>query len=227
VEEVSHVVLARRALSHEFGPADEAHIVERLNDVKGIALPLMRVVADEHWNMRGARKLAWKLPCGVGVLRRTADGAIELIAHGTAPDGDNMRDAVHMSLDGERCEAHEGVRTSKLGTSTSVYKHLKRIECVGLRFRAQPIAEALTVASNVASCEGVVAELCWSNEPSNSVASRKLGLVRIPHLKPVGKAKERIGFIEQMDLTTVHLEPMLGNEIASMPECTPERALGR
>jgi len=45
------------------------------------------------------------------------------------------------------------------------------------------------LASKVASVKGTIAELCWSDDPfytTGYVASKKLGYVRIPHLKKEG-----------------------------------------
>lgn len=152
---------------------------------------------EEH--VRSARELACELLCGVGIPRRTTEGAINLITHGAAPDGSNMKCAVLMSLDRKGCEAdhYRNDRASKLSMNTSAYMRLKHaLGSVGLEFRAQPIAEALTVASGVVSCEGVLAEVCWSDDPSN----------------PVGRAF----FMEWMNGAIVHYL-----------ERTPESLLGR
>jgi len=50
------------------------------------------------------------------------------------------------------------------------------------------VREALVLASKVAAGSGIVAELCWSDDPEYTtgyVASGH-GYIRIPHCKPLG-----------------------------------------
>ena len=60
------------------------------------------------------------------------------------------------------------------------------------------------LASKVASVKGTIAELCWSDDPfytTGYVASKKLGYVRIPHLKYEGDYRGgRVFFVYNVNI---------------------------
>ena len=98
-------------------------------------------------------------------------------------------------------------------------EHLKQN---GLSGRFKSISEALVLATKVARTDGTIAELCWSDDPNNTVgyvASRQLGFVRITNLKPEGSSiGGRIFFVDTgVDLESyideLEKEPVLINKI--------------
>jgi len=89
------------------------------------------------------------------------------------------------------------------------------------------VREALVLAAKVLSAPGIVAELCWSDDPDYTagyVASPVHGYVRFPHLKPPGDERGGRAFFfrsEEMDIERVidYLEhaAFLVDEIGSLP----------
>ena len=102
-----------------------------------------------------------------------------------------MRGAMIMdALTGERLEPdHErGVRASRFDWSEKALESVTgSLASVGLtHFRTR---EALALATKVAHAPGMIAELCWSDEPDYTagyVASPDMGYVRFPFLKQQG-----------------------------------------
>jgi len=81
-----------------------------------------------------------------------------------------------------------GVRVSPVRLERRSVERIDReLSALGLtHFRTK---EALALATKVAYAPGIVAELCWSDEPDYTagyVADRTKGYVRFPHLKQVG-----------------------------------------
>jgi 6-carboxyhexanoate--CoA ligase len=76
------------------------------------------------------------------------------------------------------------------------------------------VREALVLAAKVLSAPGIVAELCWSDDPAYTagyVAGPSLGYVRFSHLKPLGEERGGRAFFvrsEGLDLAAFieHLE---------------------
>ena len=116
-------------------------------------------------------------------------------------------------------------------------KHIDQdLRAVGLtHYRTR---EALALATKVAHAPGVVAELCWSDEPDYTagyVASLQTGYVRFPRLKDIGDPKGgRVFFVNRDALNMTKLIdylqfcPVL---IAAAGECraaiTPEEYFKR
>ncbi len=104
-----------------------------------------------------------------------------------------MRGAMIMDArTGERLEPDRsrGIRVSRFDWSDealrSITEELARLGLTHFRTR-----EALSLATKVAHSPGIVAELCWSDDPDYTagyVASREYGYVRLPLLKEAGKA---------------------------------------
>ena len=109
--------------------------------------------------------------------------------------------ALILSQSGKRVDPDRlrGVRASRMGISKTAENALS----AALKQQAidtATVREAITLASKVASCNDVVAELCISDDPDYTtgyVASKKLGYVRIPCIKKKGsKAGGRVFFLE-------------------------------
>jgi len=126
---------------------------------------------------------------GVPVAR--AAEAIRLLVSGASQSGKVMRGAALIDIrTGRRLEQdrERGIRASRFDWSDTAAREIDaKLKAIGLEhYRTR---EALALATKVASAPGVVAELCWSDDPSYTpgyVASRKTGYVRFPHLKRVG-----------------------------------------
>lgn len=114
-----------------------------------------------------------------------------------------MRGASLVStVTGERVEPdrERGVRASRLGITKRAERTLsRRLAREGID--TPTVREALILASKVAACRSIKAEVCISDDPGYTtgyVASRKHGYVRIPHIKKSGsRMGGRVFFVEE------------------------------
>lgn len=220
--------LIDRAISHEKGRPDFINIsFEALkNPVKNItSLPLILTHID---NAAEGRALAKKLLLALRIPLFCIETAIAFLEKGAA-DGESMRGAMIMNMQGERLEPdkHRGIRASHMDITEEASGELAQaVEGAGLFPYFTHISEALVLATKVASVEGTIAELCWSDDPSYTagyVASKKLGYVRIPHLKHEGDTRGgRVFFVDGIDLRNYILEmektPVLVNRFGGLKE---------
>jgi 6-carboxyhexanoate--CoA ligase len=127
-----------------------------------------------------------------------------------------MRGAIIMDAQsGERLEPDQerGIRASRFDWSEDASERIKRnLETAGLAHHRT--REALALATKVAHAPGMVAELCWSDDPDYTAgyaASTGLGYVRFPCLKQSGDPKGgRVFFVNReivnMDALISYLE---------------------
>ena len=186
-----------RALSHPKGKADK--IIFTIEDIKQkpkeiSALPLS---TDNSRTPDEGKDIAIKLLQSLGISKRAINIAFELIKKGS------MRGAAIITVGkGNRLEPDKerGVRVSRLGINKSALKVLSlRLSRLGIN--TDTVKEAIILASKVASCEHVVAELCVSDDPfytTGYVASKKFGYLRIPNIKHAGsKSGGRAFFVKE------------------------------
>lgn len=187
----------RRGLSHSRGAADEVVItVERLSarPHRIAALPLATLHSSSP---EKSRPLVSALLSSVGIPARTIRAAFAVTGSRRT-----MRGAALMDIrSGKRLEADRsrGVRASLLGLGPRASAVLgRRLGRLGLN--TPTVTEALVLASKIASCAGVVAELCVSDDPDYTtgyVASRQYGYLRIPNIKKKGDRRGgRVIFLE-------------------------------
>ncbi len=220
--------LIKRALAHEKGKPDYINIsVESLkNPIKNVAsLPLILTSVE---NAEKGKELARRLLLSLGIPLSCIEKAISFLEKGAA-GGESMRGAMIMNMRGERLEPdkYRGVRASRMDITEEASGELAcAIEREGLSRYFTHISEALVLATKVASVEGTVAELCWSDDPSYTagyVASKELGYVRIPHLKYEGDPRGgRVFFVDNIDLDCYILEmekmPVIVNRFDGLKE---------
>ncbi|HSB30410.1 MAG TPA: 6-carboxyhexanoate--CoA ligase [Candidatus Sulfobium mesophilum] len=97
-------------------------------------------------------------------------------------------------------DRQRGIRASRLGISHNASDVLSRIlDKAGIN--SDTVREALVLASKVACCKEVIAELCVSDDPDYTtgyVSSRKFGYVRVPHIKRRGqRCGGRVFFVRE------------------------------
>jgi 6-carboxyhexanoate--CoA ligase len=138
------------------------------------------------------------------------------LAEGPAPGGCSMRGAMLVdAASGHRLEPDRarGVRASRMDLTPAAEGELRRgLAALGLD--NEHVREALVLAAKVLSAPGIVAELCWSDDPAYTagyVAGPSLGYVRFSHLKPLGEERGGRAFFvrsEGLDLAAFieHLE---------------------
>ena len=184
--------LLRRALEHPRGRAERIRLtVEAVapEAVRTGRLPdLTTRTVDDY---RQGRRAALALLADAGVDPAAADIAMQTLAAGAGLEGSSMRGAMLVeSADGRRLEPDRsrGVRVSRMDLTPAAAQRLR--EGLGpLGLDNLHVREALVLAAKVLSAPGIVAELCWSDDPDYTagyVASPSHGYVRFPHLKPLG-----------------------------------------
>ena len=210
-----------RVYSHSRGEPDR--VVITLEELKEsprplTALPLLTVDTKDRNN-------AWvfierALVDMIGVSPKAYECALEVINSDLT-----MRGAAIVGINtGSRFDPDpvRGVRASRLGISSAAMKELSE-KLNALELNTTVVSEALVLATKVASHEGVVAELCVSDDPDYTtgyVASRKGGYMRVPFIKEEGDHRGgRVIFVsEDTDvddlISYLQSEPVLVNKIS-------------
>ncbi|GAB4387852.1 MAG: 6-carboxyhexanoate--CoA ligase [Thermodesulfovibrionales bacterium] len=189
---------ARRALGHPRGRPDTIAItVEEVRERPALiaALPVMTLACGSTRQARGVIRTLLGLS---GVSEDAAREAMEVLYSGPV-----MRGAALVSArGGTRLEPDpsRGVRASRMGVSKDAMRGIGRgLSRLGIN--TETVREALVLASKVASCPGVLAEVCVSDDPGYTtgyVASRRLGYLRVPHIKRAGSRRGgRVIFLKE------------------------------
>lgn len=182
--------LMARALANGAAP-DAVHCsVERIaEEIPHSPLPAVASHAVPEW--RTGRACARALLLQAGVAPSAADAALTVLAAGPAPGGRVMRGAMLIdALTGTRLEPDpaRGVRVSRMDLAPAARSSiLADLAATGLGHPR--VAEALVLAGKVLRAPGIVAELCWSDDPgylAGYVADPVRGYQRITPLKAAG-----------------------------------------
>lgn len=195
VNEIANAMMLR-AFTHSRGKADFINIkVEAIHENDVVQIPLLPVRTASVPNVALGRSAAKNSLIQTGVSPTAAEkGMAELLAL-----KDSMRGAMLVcAKTGQRLDRREnrGIRVSRMDVSDDdgFTWWLKENDLSNVHVR-----EALVLAAKVAFAPGMVAELCWSDDPDYTtgyVASKK-EYIRFPHLKPYGSpVGGRVFFIE-------------------------------
>ncbi len=187
-----------RALDHPRGEPDKITIT--IEKVRGRIkmIPSLAVTTLKCKSPSESAGLIRSLLESAGVSDDAAEEAFRVIRQDEAMRGASIIRA----LSGERVEADRtrGVRASRLGISASAARMLSS-ELAREGIDTAIVREALVLASKVASCKEVIAELCVSDDPDYTtgyVSYGKCGYVRIPGMKRKGSRKGgRVFFVEE------------------------------
>ncbi|MGE4545585.1 MAG: 6-carboxyhexanoate--CoA ligase [Pedobacter sp.] len=185
--------MVRRALQHDKGQADQIFLtLEKVDPahIMRLELPDIRTICVE--SVDEGRAAALSMLVKAGVTLHAARCAMDTMAGGAAPDGESMRGAMLIdAVTGRRLEHdfQRGVRVSRMDLDDAAANYLDRLlQPVGLD--NPHVREALVLAAKVQHAPGIVAELCWSDDPGYTagyIASPCFGYVRFPLLKPLGE----------------------------------------
>ncbi|GAB7388890.1 6-carboxyhexanoate--CoA ligase [Bacillaceae bacterium] len=177
--------LVRKALTHSRGTPDfinvtiealPADAVQRL-----VPLPVSTIAVT---SVEEGRERAAALLREAGVSEKAVRRGLELLKCSV-----NLRGAAILDArTGERLDGRglKGVRVSRMDWDRDGYAQWLRDHP---HLSSPRVAEALALATKVASAPGTVAELCWSDDPeyvTGYVASRGSGYVRVTRLKHAG-----------------------------------------
>jgi len=186
--------LVARAMEHSGGMAESAHCtIEKLDG------PILRAMlpAVTTWEVADAevgRAAALSLLLATGVSPTAAGVALRWLAQGPAPGAAVMRGAMLIdAMSGERLEVDpaRGIRVSRMDFAPEAREQLLAgLTAGGLGHHR--VGEALVLAGKILQAPGVVAELCWSDDPdylAGYVADPSQGYQRITRLKDPGDPK--------------------------------------
>lgn len=193
-----------RAIHHSRGRPENITITVEMIKEGPISVPLLPVTTVICSSLLEAREKAIENLLKAGVSKEAVKVAFKIVNSKTT-----MRGAALVKADsGLRLESdrERGVRVSRLGIDRFTEKRLSlRLQRQGINTRT--VKEALILASKVASCDGIIAELCVSDDPEYTtgyVASKKTGYVRITNIKEMGSLSGgRVFFIEKEDVADI------------------------
>jgi len=197
--------LVGRALAHPRGVAEQIRLSVEAIPVEALhrgRLPDLQTVRVTGWEQ--GRRAALHYLAAAGVSAEAAGSAMEQLAQGAAPDGQSLRGAMLVDAQsGERLEPDRarGVRASRMDLTPAAAAELRR-GLAPLGLDNLHVREALVLAAKVLAAPGIVAELCWSDDPDYTagyVAAPALGYVRFPHLKPLGEERGGRAFFVRSD----------------------------
>lgn len=198
--------LVKRALSKQPTPDQVVVSIDALGDTPVRTVPSLDLVSLNIHDQAACRENAARVLETSGVSPLAIQAAFRALDRGAATGGGNMRGAMLIDVSsGERLEkdSSRGVRVSRFDWSDEASTLIDReLAALGLtHFRTK---EALALATKVVLAPGIIAELCWSDEPDYTagyVASRTRGYIRFPHMK---QAENRFGgrafFVRHDDL---------------------------
>ncbi len=213
--------LVARALHKKFTPEQIVITIEHLENIAIRTLTALDVITVNTRDVTTGRSAVSRILQSLGISEQSVATALNLLCYGATPDARTMRGAMIIgSQQGERLEPdHErGVRASRFDwTDEALDTIATKLATIGLtHFRTH---EALALATKVAYGPGIIAELCWSDDPDYTagyVASRSIGYVRFPVLKlPGDTSGGRAFFVDRNSLNLeafihyLQLEPVL------------------
>lgn len=205
--EVAFHALVSRALGKASMPDEIVLSVESLEGVPIRTLRALDVITQGVQDTLTGRAAAKAVLMKAGVSRKAAEAAIDSLSRGPGPSGNTMRGAMIVdALTGERLEPdrERGVRASRFDWIDEARTRMDQ-ELAAAGLTHPRTREALALATKAAHAPGMVAELCWSDDPdyrAGYAASPALGYVRFPFLKEEGDPKGgRVYFVsrEQFD----------------------------
>lgn len=182
--------------------------VEKVQDVEVVKRALT-IYSYDFGSVEEAHDFALKKLEEAGVRKEVAQLALELLKKGPNPRGGNMRGAVLMDLQtGERLEPDQerGVRTVRMDWKDRRFVR-NALKNRGIKRQyLERLMDALVLATKNVYC-GVVAELCWSDDPDYTtgyVAGKDIGYIRIKPMKERGVPMGgRVYFLKRDNLEEV------------------------
>ena len=190
----------RRAITHERGKPDFINLkIEEIDEDEIIYKKRLKINQHHVDSKEEGLNLAKELLKENSVSEESAEKGIQSIL--------DLEDSIHgaMLIDkdsGERLDDKgiRGVRVTGIASAdiTKYKESLKNDGREGLH-----LEEALILASKIASCKGIVAELCWSDDPSYVIGyiGTKENYERIPILKDKGNpVGGRVFFVDTNQL---------------------------
>lgn len=213
--EVEKIVLQmlERARNHERGKADFINLkIQEVKEENAVRIPLLNIYSKKSSSKSEGRQIAFEELVKIGVSSKSAKMGIEAIEKLS----DSMRGAMVLDCQsGERLDnfGNRGIRCSNMDVAD---KDEYEKKLASQKLSGEHAREALVLASKVASADGIIAELCWSDDPNyvtGYVASKKFGYCRISTMKDLGdQVGGRVFFVEK-DTDLEKLNEYLQNKV--------------
>jgi 6-carboxyhexanoate--CoA ligase len=178
--------LIERALTHPRGNPDTIVITADEIKEKLLTAPLLALKTLDCSSPEKAWEIISEHMLMLGISGKSLSAAYKIFR-----SDNSLRGAALISAQsGKRLEPDKkrGIRVSRLGLAPSSQNRLTE-KLSGLGINTITVKEALLLASKVASCKYVTAEICVSDDPDYTtgyIASKKLGYIRIPNIKKGG-----------------------------------------
>lgn len=179
----------RRAIYHSRGKPDNIVITLEEIDEKPLEISLLPLSTLNCSLPSQALRVVRGILRKEGISERAIRTAFNVIRSKVTMRGAALvmaHTGIRVDPDRER-----GVRVSRLGLDRETEKRLsRRLQRQGIN--TPTVKEALVLASKVASCDDILAELCVSDDPDYTtgyVASRVAGYVRITNIKERGSLR--------------------------------------
>jgi 6-carboxyhexanoate--CoA ligase len=187
-----------RALQHSRGKPDRINITVEKIGLKPRPISSLPVSTIKSSSPREAERHIRRILEAASVSDSALNTAWDILNSGNVMRGASLVSA----KTGRRLEPDEvrGVRASRFGIDARAEKNLiLRLEDQGIHTAA--VKEALALASKIASCREIIAELCMSDDPGYTTgyaATKRYGYVRVPHIKRKGTDKGgRVFFLSE------------------------------
>jgi 6-carboxyhexanoate--CoA ligase len=176
-----------RVLDHPRGKPDTIVITLESIQERPAKAPLLIVRTEECRSPESARDIIIRYISALGISDRALAAALKVLRSKKTMRGASLISA----QSGKRLEPDRtrGIRVSRLGIDKSSDKRLRR-RLATLKIDNTTVKEALILASKVASCKDIMAEICISDDPDYTtgyVASQATGYLRIPNIKRHGE----------------------------------------
>ena len=190
----------RRAITHERGKPDFINFKIEEIDEDDIIYKKRLNINQHHVNSKEeGLNLAKELLKENAVSEESANIAIQTLL--------NLKESIHGAMlfdkdTGNRIDnrGRRGVRVTGMA-SADVAEYMDSLKNDGRE--GLHLEEALILASKIASCKGIAAELCWSDDPSYVIGyvGTKESYERIPILKDEGNpVGGRVFFVDANEL---------------------------
>lgn len=188
----------KRALNHSKGKSDKIVITIEKIKQKPKKVKLLPITTLKCKSPDEAKTIIFQTLSNIGISTEAIKNSIKVFNSQKTMRGA----AIILKESGIRVEPEKerGVRVSRLGIEKAAEKILIK-KLLKMRVNTTTVKEALILASKVASCTDVLAEVCISDDPDYTIgyiASKQLGYLRIPNIKEYGqKHGGRVFFIKE------------------------------
>lgn len=198
--EISNMSTAfiKRALTHPRGQPDNIVITAEEIIGRPAKSPLLPMKTLACTSPEKAWDIISQHMTGLGISGRALRTAYSVLGSENTMRGASLV----FARQGKRAEPDRkrGVRVSRMGIDKASEKKLSR-RLSALKIDTLTVREALILASKVASCNDIIAEICISDDPDYIIgymASREFGYLRIPNIKRTGELRGgRIFFVRE------------------------------